>query len=440
MATVAGEVIDALLGCMEDYCTDNRGDVGSWVREAAMEALPSAVAAAQAVTAGGGDCFEASKKSAVDVVSALLKQAAEKIDRTRAAAAAALAAVLRGRPSAIPSLAALPPALVPARDALLTAIPADEATAAAWAVPASAFGALVPLIVGGSGGSGGVRGDVDGLSSEELATYRAPLIEGVIVSAGGVGDSLGKAAGGALVAALKGQRAEVDAAGTLRLQSAVADELVAVLSRGAGEDRVIVPLLRVLDLLFSSGALASVAPPYPAAPAPFASKLADGVRAELKGSRDIAKLCLGLQALCHLAALGPTPAPEAPAPEAPAPESARVSAMQGVLALMVNRYPRVRRVAAEQLYVVLLGLSDDLQASDENGSTETEVEAAIELLSETRWDAELTAVKPERNKLYPLLGLTPPASASILAKGPGARVKVLDENESYAALVGNAGY
>ena len=94
----------------------------------------------------------------------------------------------------------------------------------------------------------------------------------------------------------------------------------------------------------------------------------------------------------------------------------------------------MRRVAAEQLYVTLLGLSDDV----EDGADD--MEAAIELLSETRWDAELTVVKPERNKLYPLLGLTPPATASNLAKGPGARVKVVDENESYASLVGSAGY
>jgi hypothetical protein len=62
--------------------------------------------------------------------SALLKQAAEKIDRTRAAAAGALAAVLRGRPAAAPPLAPL--AAVPAYLALLAAVPADEATAAAW--------------------------------------------------------------------------------------------------------------------------------------------------------------------------------------------------------------------------------------------------------------------------------------------------------------------
>ena len=99
---------------------------------------------------------------------------------------------------------------------------------------------------------------------------------------------------------------------------------------------------------------------------------------------------------------------------------------------MVSRYPRVRRVASEALYVLLLGL--DEEAAGEG------IEAAIELLSDTRWDAELTMVKPERNKLYPLLGLEAPAAALEAAKVPGVKVKVVDENESYAALVGSAGY
>ena len=43
-------------------------------------------------------------------------------------------------------------------------------------------------------------------------------------------------------------------------------------------------------------------------------------------------------------------------------------------------------------------------------------------------------VKPERNKLYPLLGLRLPRRRSRRRRGLGVKVKVVDENESYAAL------
>ena len=56
-------------------------------------------------------------------------------------------------------------------------------------------------------------------------------------------------------------------------------ELVALLRRRKGVDRVVVPLLRVLDVLFSSGALNDVAPAFPSAPDVFALPLADALRA-----------------------------------------------------------------------------------------------------------------------------------------------------------------
>ena len=427
VATVASEAMEAMLACAEDYCVDNRGDVGSWVREAAMEALPSVVAAAQASAPGASAGDSSAIPSSAAVVAALLKQASEKIDRVRAAAFAALVPLLRGDATRTPAPLA-PLDTIPAREAILAATPEEASLAAAWAVPVSAFEKLVPLIVPGS------------VEEAPLATYRSALVEGVVVSAGGVGDSLGKAAGGALAAALRTSP---------ELQAAVMEELVALLRRRAGIDRVTVPALRVLDHLFSSGCVAAVAPPAPAPPAPIAADLVARLRAELKGSRDVAKLCLGVTVMCHLVALGknaggdaassqsrraedhaPSGEPRA-SDDAPSEPCARTGAMQGALALLVNRYPRVRRVAAEQLYVTLLGMSDE----DDPG-----LEAAADRLSETRWDAELSVVKPARNELYPMLGLVPPAAALVEAKGRGVKVETKDENESYAALVGSAGY
>ena len=82
------------------------------------------------------------------------------------------------------------------------------------------------------------------------------------------------------------------------------EELVALLRRRAGIDRVTVPALRVLDHLFSSGCVAAVAPPAPAPRADRRGPRRATSRAELKGSRDVAKLCLGVTVMCHLVALG----------------------------------------------------------------------------------------------------------------------------------------
>ena len=399
-ATVADETLRVCVRCIqEDYCVDNRGDVGSWVREAAMDAIPDLVAAAQATEESSPARETLREERVAEIVSALLKQAAEKIDRVRASAGAALASTLRGDESR----ALAPLRGVPAAEALLAAVPESAGAAAAWAAPSTAFPSLAALVAAGDGSG--------------LATYRASLVEGFVVSAGGVGDSLGKAAGGALVSVLRDDD---------ELQRDVSASLVAILKERAGVDRVTTPALRVLDTLFSAGCLGAVAPAPPAPPAPLAAELAAKLRAELKGSRDVAKLCLGVQALCHLAGLGKA-GPGASRDEA---TCASTCATMGVLALLVNRYPRVRRVAAEQLYVTLLGCEGE----------DAGLEEALELLSATRWDADLAAVKPARNALYPMLGLETPKQALVAAKAKAASLEAKDENDSYAALVGSAGY
>ena len=96
-----------------------------------MEALPGAISALQA------SGLELATGRCVTIVSALLKQCAEKIDRTRASAATALCAVLRGRESDM--LEPLPD--VPGLNRLLDAAPTEERLAASWAVPMSAYAA-----------------------------------------------------------------------------------------------------------------------------------------------------------------------------------------------------------------------------------------------------------------------------------------------------------
>ena len=115
---VREQVMDVLLKALDDYAIDNRGDIGSWVREAAMDALkrcsfllcletngvwtkvePECSAGEPAglfygeteasglteksrfITIRSGPLFD--KEIAVKVVGGLAKQAVEKIDRVR---------------------------------------------------------------------------------------------------------------------------------------------------------------------------------------------------------------------------------------------------------------------------------------------------------------------------------------------------------------------
>ncbi|KDN39687.1 hypothetical protein K437DRAFT_8890 [Tilletiaria anomala UBC 951] len=75
-------ICTALIGCLEDYTVDQRGDVGSWVRTAAMQSLASIVEGCEARAQTG--------YALLDVQRSLLKQTAERIDSVRSCAAKSL--------------------------------------------------------------------------------------------------------------------------------------------------------------------------------------------------------------------------------------------------------------------------------------------------------------------------------------------------------------
>lgn len=76
--TMLDRVFQCLFSALQEYTVDNRGDIGAWVREAAMNAL------FKLITTIPHDMLDATKVHAV--VTGLVQQAVEKIDRTRALA------------------------------------------------------------------------------------------------------------------------------------------------------------------------------------------------------------------------------------------------------------------------------------------------------------------------------------------------------------------
>ncbi len=59
--TLWGEVSAAMLAALDDYQTDNRGDVGSWVREAAMDSLLEYLLLSSQLRDGGSKRWAASR-------------------------------------------------------------------------------------------------------------------------------------------------------------------------------------------------------------------------------------------------------------------------------------------------------------------------------------------------------------------------------------------
>lgn len=106
--TIKSEVMTTLFKALDDYSVDNRGDVGSWVREAAINGLERCTY----ILCAAGNISEAGKtgrrfeyfdvNTATTLVGGIAKQAVEKMDKLREAAAKVLQRILFDENTFIP--------------------------------------------------------------------------------------------------------------------------------------------------------------------------------------------------------------------------------------------------------------------------------------------------------------------------------------------------
>uniref|UniRef100_A0A8C2ZNA1 Tubulin-specific chaperone D n=1 Tax=Cyclopterus lumpus TaxID=8103 RepID=A0A8C2ZNA1_CYCLU len=147
------EVYAALLHSMNDYTTDSRGDVGAWVREAAMTSLMEVtlLVASSAPEILPVKCM----------MRCLAQQAAEKIDRYRAHAGNVFLRLLHSTEPAVPH--------IPQQEELLSIFPVETTTSLNWNAPSQAFQYITQLL--------------------GLPQYQYHTLLGLTVSVGGITES-----------------------------------------------------------------------------------------------------------------------------------------------------------------------------------------------------------------------------------------------------------
>uniref|UniRef100_A0AAR2JRZ7 Tubulin-specific chaperone D n=1 Tax=Pygocentrus nattereri TaxID=42514 RepID=A0AAR2JRZ7_PYGNA len=119
-------VYEALLDCMNDYITDSRGDVGAWVRAAAMTGLLDLT-----LQVAGSAPELLSPAICQRMMCCLAQQAAEKIDRYRAHAGSVFLQLLHSTQPVVPH--------IPHREELLSIFPPHSAESLNWNAASQAF-------------------------------------------------------------------------------------------------------------------------------------------------------------------------------------------------------------------------------------------------------------------------------------------------------------
>lgn len=403
---IKNEVMLSLFKALDDYSVDNRGDVGSWIREAAMEGLETCtyilcIKDSKGKSHGVESVSERPNNDVADnsqavsffdanlatnVIGGIAKQAVEKMDKIREAAAKVLQRILYNKAIFIP--------FIPYRENLEEIVPNE--TDLKWGVPTFSYQRFVQLLW--------------------FSCYSRSVLSGLVISIGGLQDSLRKASISALLKYL--QPVETEESNDRRSREhMLSADMLWVLQQYKKCDRVIVPTLKTIEILFSKKIFLDMEDQTPV----FCASVLDSLNVELKGSKDFAKLYSGIAILGYIASLL---------------ETINARAFTHLLTLLGHRYPKIRKASAEQVYIVLL----------QNGNLvpEDKMEKALEIISETCWDGDVEATKLQKLELYEMagvdLGLLVKPRDKLPNKDSGKEPATNDENASYSSLVGSSGF
>uniref|UniRef100_A0A2I3GIF3 Tubulin-specific chaperone D n=1 Tax=Nomascus leucogenys TaxID=61853 RepID=A0A2I3GIF3_NOMLE len=295
------QIYCALLGCMDDYTTDSRGDVGAWVRKATMTSLMELtllLARSQPELIEAHICER--------IMCCVAQQASEKIDCFRAHAASVFLTLLHFDSPPIPH--------VPHRGELEKLFPRSDVASVNWNAPSQAFPRIIQLL--------------------GLPTYRYHVLLGLVVSLGGLTESTIRHSTQSLFEYMKGIQSDPQALGIF------SGTLLQIFEDNLLNERVSVPLLKTLDHVLTHGCFDIFTTEEDH---PFAVKLLALCKKEIKNSKDVQKLLSGIAVFCGMVQF---------------PGDVRRKALLQLCLLLCHRFPLIRKTTASQVYETLLTYSD----------------------------------------------------------------------------------
>ncbi|KAG0043760.1 hypothetical protein BGZ83_011058, partial [Gryganskiella cystojenkinii] len=311
---VSRQILEVYYTGLQDYSIDHRGDVGSWSREASMQGLQTLLPliARLDLRVLTEDRYLSDEDHA-QVLAKLLQQSVEKIDRIRACAANAIIKILYAKaPSTAEYLLR-----IPHREKVMSVF--EDSVLLDWNQAAQVYPRVVQLL--------------------NLKEYRMDLLLGFIVSAGGLTESLVRHASACLaefIADLPITNMDEDGSSSSSTVTLVefGNEIMNIVENYEGQERIIVPLLEVLDMLVESGALLMMEDDYDFAP------MVRFVRRQTLKCKDTRKLCASVRLFCGLCGLG---------------GKIKNAILLELLRLLVHPFPKIRRQTADSMYLMLSG-------------------------------------------------------------------------------------
>jgi hypothetical protein len=332
-------LLDTVFDCfflgLEDYSIDRRGDVGSWSRVASMDAMVELLTKVAAIP--NPTLFDQSVP--YRVVSSIVKQLSEKIDSVRQKAGDCLTRVML-----LSSIAVF----VPCRAEIVEALGIEDENDHNWSDASFTFPRVVKLL------SLNIEKGEDQRCG---ALYYTSVLSGLIVSAGGLTESVNKEASFVLIEFAK------QCQGTRELEK-LATCLMDLFEEHVGKGRFVLPLLKTLEKMLAYRVFDTLL--LDPQTSHFATRCMDCLVREERSCRDVPRL---LQLTKVIVALLPG-----------VPDAVEHRGVALLCKLTSHPFPRVRSHTAEQFYLVLL---------ENQGFGSSSNPKVLEIILTTPWGSEL---------------------------------------------------
>ncbi|XP_061386956.1 tubulin-specific chaperone D [Musca vetustissima] len=243
-------VIDCYLKAMDEYTLDNRGDIGAWVREAAMSAI------FELIKICPKDILQ--PQQIHQIVVGFMQQAVEKIDRTRGLAGRLLCQMIHLDP-AVPHIH---------HHAKLKEIFPEDVNSVLWLFADHTFPLFCSLL--------------------EFPEYSRRILLGLSASIGQLTESLIKYASGALFQFLRSHTGHIER---------LCREIVLNFEENLLKERVTYPMLNFLDIVIASGSINSILLDDSST---FAEDIYRLLNLEIKGHKKLYKLVSSINVYSQL--------------------------------------------------------------------------------------------------------------------------------------------
>ncbi|CAO3634880.1 unnamed protein product [Cunninghamella echinulata] len=342
-------IINTLESALMDYSTDQRGDVGSWVRSASMECMRFIIPRlAILLEKDEENILLFTDQTNARLIASLIKQSVERIDRVRELAGSVLTDLIYSSTIHIPQLPYLKHYIT---------------RELSFSIPGELFPVMVNLL--------------------SFPEYRFDLMTGLITSAGSLTESLVRHASSSLIDYI----AKLPSASTNGNECTLEDiysTLLDIFKKYEKQDRVIIPLMDTIGVFYESELFSSISNEN------MHLKLVAFVRKEAFRTKNMKKLLSVTKIYVGLMSLNGS--------------QVKTKALQQMLSYLVHAFPRIRMEVADQLFGYISVL-------DEDEVNENTMEAE-EIITGTDWSLPVEEIKPIRDQLYNLLNVPKPVMKS----------------------------